>query len=245
MIDVVGYILPFALAVSLSPFPMIAIVLLLLSPHAMMSSVLFVLGWVLGVAGVVTVLTVLAKTIETESAAADTPNPIAGVLRIVLGLLLLVLAYRKLRTWLKQTKSERSSGGGDEVAGAGENAAASAPPAWMSTMTSMVPSRAFTTGLLFAAANPKNLIVGAAAALIIGTAGLNVPEIVGAIALYTLLASFTVLIPVIGFAFFAERMTPVLAAGRDWLVRNNNVIMTLLFVVFGYLLIGEGLSSFS
>ena len=49
MNSVIGEILPLAIAVAISPIPIIAAVLMLLSPRARVTSVAFLLGWILGV----------------------------------------------------------------------------------------------------------------------------------------------------------------------------------------------------
>ncbi|HET6673526.1 MAG TPA: GAP family protein, partial [Agromyces sp.] len=47
--SVIGDILPLALGIAISPIPIIAAILMLLSPKAKGTSVGFMLGWVLGI----------------------------------------------------------------------------------------------------------------------------------------------------------------------------------------------------
>ncbi len=54
MVPVIGEILPLALGVAISPIPIIAAILMLLSPKARVTSVGFLLGWVLGIVVAVT-----------------------------------------------------------------------------------------------------------------------------------------------------------------------------------------------
>ena len=48
MADVIGEILPLALGIAISPIPIIAAILMLLSPRAKGTSLGFLLGWVRG-----------------------------------------------------------------------------------------------------------------------------------------------------------------------------------------------------
>ena len=49
MYEVLGNLLPLALAVSLSPIPIIATVLMLLAPRAKLNSVIFLIGWIVAI----------------------------------------------------------------------------------------------------------------------------------------------------------------------------------------------------
>lgn len=93
MYDVIGALLPLALAISLSPFPVIAIVLLSRSPRA--NSAAFTTAWMLSILTSTIVFTAIAKLIEPDDTSG--PDPLAGVIRLLLGAALLVLAVRKFR----------------------------------------------------------------------------------------------------------------------------------------------------
>jgi hypothetical protein len=223
MYAVIGTILPLALAVSLSPVPIIATILMLLSPRAKPGAILFLAGWVVGVAAAVTVFTVIADYLPQSEPGA--PNPVASVLRIALGLALLVLAVLKFRQQFRR----------DEEA---------ALPGWMSSLSGASPRRSLVLGLALGGVNPKNLLISVAAGLSIGTASLTAGAQVAGIAIYTVLASATVIVPVIVFLGAGERMRAPLTSLNGWLERNNSVIVALLFLVFGVLLVGNGLTGF-
>ena len=61
--SVIGDILPLALGIAISPIPIIAAILMLLSPKAKGTSVGFLLGWVLGIVVAVVLFTLLASVI--------------------------------------------------------------------------------------------------------------------------------------------------------------------------------------
>ena len=93
---VIGDILPLALGIMISPIPIIAAILMLLSPKAKGTSVGFLVGWVVGIVVALTVFILLASVIP--QAAADQAQPVAGVIKIVLGLLMLLLAVKQWRS---------------------------------------------------------------------------------------------------------------------------------------------------
>ncbi|WP_375386442.1 GAP family protein [uncultured Microbacterium sp.] len=221
--SVIGDILPLALGVAISPIPIIAAILMLLSPKARTISVGFLLGWVVGIIIAVTVFSLLAAVLprpdETGSA------PIRGVIRLVLGVLLLLVAVRQ---WRKRPKA------GVEPT----------MPKWMTAIDTMTFPVAAGLGFLLAAVNPKNLLMAAAAGTDIGSAGLSVGSIIVVIAVFTVIAASTVLVPVVGYLIAADRLHGPLEALRVWLGRENAVIMAVLLLVIGISLIGKGIGSF-
>ena len=47
--EAIGQLLPFAVGVAVSPTPIVAMVLMLITPKARVNGVVFVLGWILGI----------------------------------------------------------------------------------------------------------------------------------------------------------------------------------------------------
>lgn len=220
---VIGEILPLALGVAISPIPIIAAILMLLSPKARVTSVGFLLGWVTGIVVAVTVFTVLSSVLPGGET--DASNPVKGVIQLVLGALLLLLA---LRQWRARPK-------------AGEEPAL---PKWMLAIDQVTFAKALGLGFLLSAVNPKNLLLAAAAGTDIGSAGIDTGSIVVAIAVFTLVAASTILIPVVGYLVAAEKLKAPLAALRGWLAKENAVIMAVLLLVIGVNLIGKGIGAF-
>ena len=221
--SVIGDILPLALGIAISPIPIIAAILMLLSPKATGTSVGFLIGWVLGIVVAVVLFTLLSAIIPEQDA--DASKPIAGVIKILLGAGLLFLA---LRQWRSRPKP-------GEVA---------ALPKWMAAIDTMTTGRGFVLGFLLSAVNPKNLLMAAGAGVIIGTGGLNGGEIAWVIVIFTLIAASTVAIPVIAYLLAAKRMAGPLESLRVWLVHNNATVMAVLLLVIGVVVIGKGIGSF-
>ena len=221
--DVIGAVLPLALGIAVSPIPIIAAILMLLSPRARSTGLGFLGGWVAGIVVAVVLFTLLSTLIP--AADPDETKPVAGVVKIVLGLLLLGLA---LRQWRGRPK-------------AGESAAL---PKWMSAVDSMTATRALAIGFLLSAVNPKNLLMAVGAGVDIGSSGLTVGEATVAIVIFVLIASASVAVPVIGYLAAADRMRAPLESMRAWLGQNNAAVMTVLLLVIGIVVIGKGIGSF-
>jgi len=221
--SVIGDILPLAVGIAISPIPIIAAILMLLSPKAKGTSVGFLLGWVIGIVVAVVVFTLLASVLPEQDP--DAAKPVSGVIKIVLGVLLLLLAIRQ---WRSRPKP------GEEPP----------LPKWMSAIDDMNAGRGFGLGFLLSAVNPKNLIMAAAAGITIGTGGLTVGEDVIAILVFTLIAASSVAVPVIAYLVASARMAGPLESLRTWLVHNNATVMAVLLLVIGVVVIGKGIGSF-
>ena len=221
--SVIGDILTPALGVAISPIPIIAAILMLLSSRARVTGTGFLLGWVLGIVVAVTAFTLLSAILPAEDP--DGPQPITGVVQLVLGALLLLLAGRQWR--------------GRPRAGAEP-----AMPKWMQAIDSITFPKALGLGFLLSAVNPKNLLLAASAGVTIGASGLSAGAFVLVIGIFTLIAASTVLVPVVGYLVAADRLRGPLDGLRRWLSKENAVIMAVLLLVIGVVLIGKGIGSF-
>ena len=220
---VIGDILPLALGVAISPVPIIAAILMLLSPRAKATSVGFLLGWVVGIVIAVTLFTFLSSVLPSSDS--DDSDPVRGTIQVVLGVLLLLLSIRQFRNRPKPGEEPKL-------------------PKWMQAIDKVDFVKALGLGFLLSAVNPKNLLLAVGAGSAIGAAGLDGAETAGVIAVYTLIAACTVLVPVVGYLIAADRLRGPLDALRGWLARENTVIMGILVLVIGVDLIGKGIAAF-
>lgn len=220
---IIGELLPLAVGVAISPIPIIAGILMLLSPRARSTGVGFLLGWLAGIVVVATVFTLLSSVLPEESE--DSSKPILGVVQLLLGALLVLLAVKQ---WRGRPRS------GTEAA----------MPKWMQQIDEMSFVSAFGLGLLLSGANPKNLLLGASAGLSLGGADLSGGETALSIVVFTVLAGSTVLVPVVSFLLASDKLRQPLNRLRDWLQAENAVIMTVLLLVLGVVVIGKGLAAF-
>ena len=222
MTEVIGEALPLAVGIAISPIPIIAAILMLLSPRAKSTSVGFLIGWVAGIVVAIVLFTLISTAISQETGG---PSQVAGVIKIILGALLLFLAIKQWRA--------RPATGEEAIM-----------PKWMSAIDSMTAGKALGLGFLLSAVNPKNLMLAIAAGVIVGGAGLTVSQMTVVIIIFVLLAASTVLVPVVGYLIASARLAGPLDKLREWLVDNNAVIMAVLLLVIGVSMIGKGLANF-
>ncbi len=217
----IGDVLAFAVVVAVSPINIVGAILLLFSPRPMAAAASYLAGFVAGVAGVLVALEVLASHIDLSSG--STPSRAAAILRIVLGVGLLVAAVAKVRKRRAATEEAEL-------------------PGWMHGISSFAPPKAAATGLAIGAFNPKNLVMAVAASLAIGAAELPAGQVAAVMAIYVVLASVGVATPVVVALVLGERSEAVLTGWRTWLGRNNDAVMAVLYLIFGVVLIGNGIS---
>jgi threonine/homoserine/homoserine lactone efflux protein len=223
MNGVIGDILPPAVGIAISPIPIIAAILMLLSPKARKTSLGFLAGWVLGIALAVVVFALLSATIPPATSTG--PQPIVGAIHLVLGILLLVVVVRQ---WQSRPKGD----------------APPPMPKWMTAIDSMTAVHGLVLGFVLAALNPKNLLMGVAAGVSIGSAQVGLGGATVAVIVFTVLASSTVAAPVVAYLAATARMTGPLDVAKEWLLANNTTVMTVLGLVLGVVQISKGISSF-
>jgi threonine/homoserine/homoserine lactone efflux protein len=220
---VIGDVLPLAVAVLISPIPVIAAILMLLAPQARAASVGFMAGWLAGIVVALVAFVLLAGVLPDRDD--DGSQPVAGTVTIVLGLLMLLLAVKQ---WRGRPQP------GEEPA----------LPGWMATIDTMTLARALALGFALSALNPKNLLMTASAGVLVGSADLAVGEVAVVVAVFTAIAGASVAVPVIGYLVARDAMTGPLQSLRAWLVHNNATVMAVLLLVIGVTIIGKGLGSF-
>jgi threonine/homoserine/homoserine lactone efflux protein len=220
MNQVIGDLLPLAVGVAISPIPIIAVILMLLAPHAGGTSSGFLLGWVVGVIAATTVFTILAAAGGLSGNSG--PSTAASWIKIALGVLLLLLA---LRQWRSRPR-------------AGQEADL---PKWMTAIDSFTFGKSLGLGFLLAAVNPKNLLMCVAAGVTIGGAAISVGSRVVAVAVFTVIAISTVAVPVIAYAVAKQRMQQPLEELHVWLQRHNAAVMSALLLIIGVTVIGKGI----
>jgi hypothetical protein len=220
----IGEVLPFAIGVAISPIPIIAIILMLLSARAGANSAMFLAGWIVGVAGACVVLLALSGVLDTDTSSG--PSSSSSGVKLGIGALLVMMAARHFR---KRPK-------------AGETAEL---PKWLQSIDSLTPVKAGGLGILLSAVNPKNLLLIAGA--MVGVAQLDLPagdEAVG-IAVFVIIAISTVAAPVIVYRVAGDQAQHLLDEMKGWLGQNNAVVMAVLLLVIGAVLIGKGISGLS
>ncbi|MGZ6778409.1 MAG: GAP family protein, partial [Mycobacterium sp.] len=191
-----GELVPLALVVALSPVSIIpAVVLVLHTDHPRPTGLAFMAGWLIGLALLTAIFVQVPHLMDGIGAGSP---PWAPWLRIAIGMLLIVAAIGR---WLTRGRATR-------------------PPALLNRLRSMTPASAALIGVGLVVANPKVLVMNAAAGLIIGTATVGVSGWL-AVAFYTALAGSTVIAPVLAYVVAGERVDHQLERVKDWMQREQ------------------------
>lgn len=222
--NVVGEILPYAMAVAISPIPIIAVVLTLLSPKAKAASVGLLAGWVAGIIVTVTLFISVSEMLPEDRS--DGSMPILGTIKIAVGAVFLFMAIRQWRSRPKK---------GMEVT----------LPTWTQAIDKASVMSAAVIGFLLSAVNPLNLLMLGSAGLTIGSSELRGGgSLATVVAVFVAIAASTMVIPVVGYLLAARKLARPLELLRGWLARYNAVIVALLLLVVGVYMIFQGLANF-
>ena len=217
----IGDILGLAAGVAVSPLPIVAIILMLVTPRGRVNGSLFAAGWLAGLAVLGTVVLVLAGPADPSSE--GQPAAWIGWLKLLLGVLALLLAGR-------QWRSRPAEGIEPEM------------PKWMAGLGRLRPGGALGLGALLSAVNPKNGGLTIAAAASIAGAGLAAGQQAIALATFVLVGSVGVVAPLIVYVAAGERAARTLDSWKTWASDHNAAIMAILFLIFGCKLVGDGIA---
>lgn len=217
----IGAVLPLALGVALSPIPIIAVVLMLATPRGGVNGTAFLLGWLVGLSVVGMIVLLLSG--ESGGSDGSTPATWVGVVSLLLGVALVVLAGLQ---WRRRTR-------GDTVA----------LPGWMASIDRFGPVKSTGLGLALSAANPKNLLITVGAAAAIAQAGVSPGGQAVALGLFVLLGTVGPGVPLAIYLGLGARSQRILERLRGWMAAHNTAIMCVLLVVIGLKLLGDGISA--
>jgi len=217
----IGEILGTAVGVAISPPPIIALIVILFSSRAKANGLSFVAGWLSGLALEGGILLVIGSQ-ASDAGEVDS----SGWISLAMGLAFLLLAWQQ---W-----SSRPPEGEDRPM-----------PGWMASISELSAARSFVMAFLFAAVLPKNIALTISAAASISAAGLDSSEEFIVLGVFVLISSVTVLAPVIWYFVSPESAQVQLGVIKDWLVVNANTVMTVLFLVLGAKMLGDGIAGLS
>ena len=166
-----------------------------------------------------------AAAIAGTGSASKSGSPATWVswVKIVLGVLLLLVAARQFRGRPRGDQQPQM-------------------PKWMATIDKSRPPAAFGLAAVLSGANPKNLLLAVAGAATIAQTGISGGQQAIAYAVFALIGTLGVGIPVGIYFAMGERSQKLLAGLKDWMSAHNAVIMTVLCLVIAAKLIGDGIS---
>jgi hypothetical protein len=199
----------------------VAIILMLVTARGRVNGTLFAAGWLAGLAVLGTAVLLLAG--PADSTADGEPAAWTGWLKLLLGVLALLLAAR-------QWRSRPAEGVEPEM------------PKWMAGLDRLGPGGALGLGALLSAVNPKNGGLTIAAAASIAGAGLAAGQQAVALAIFVLIGSAGVLAPLVVYLAAGKGAARTLEGWKSWAADHNAAIMAVLFLVFGFKLVGDGIA---
>jgi threonine/homoserine/homoserine lactone efflux protein len=217
----VGELLPAAAGIALSPFPIVAIILLLSTTKWLASGVAFTIGWLIGLTAISFVA--LGLALSTNGSDGDAGS-VLDWLRLAIGVALIALAIKK---WTTRPRDI------DQVE----------MPGWMKSIDSATPTRAVGLGLLLGGLNPKNLAFALAATAALTDVGLDGNGSFLAVVLFVLLSSTSVIAIVIVRIALGQQAQRHLEATKAFMLANNNVIMMVVLLILGTKILGDAISA--
>lgn len=218
MTEVLAQLVPVALAAALSTVPITITIFMLLSDNRKAIALPFTSGWVLGTAAGLTLATLAAQALPDRPGELNSWIATLGILvgagLVVLGL---VAVLRRGRT----SHGKR--------------------PGWIEGIGTFGPVPAFGIGLALNV-RPKAVLLFAAASLPISGARASTNETVVLIALYTAVATSTVVAPTLATILFPSRMEPHLVRARDWINAHGATVTGVVMILIGLFVIGVGIT---
>ena len=212
-----------AVGVAISPIPIAAIILLLMTKRGAGNGWAFVVGWILGLILLVGGLMFFIESIEKRRV--GEPGLGLPILRIVFGLFLLLVA---LRSWRRRPRPGEDPG----------------VPRWMETLDRFTFVKSLIMGALLVSLNLKNLPISISAAVLLARHHSAHESVALSFLIFTLIATIGVTTPVVVARLGGEKADRILQNWKRWLRIHNPSIMAGLFLILGSISLIKGLTSF-
>ncbi len=218
--EVLWQMLPLILGSALLPIWIIIVLMLLSGENGLAKGAAFVGGATVArlVQGV------LFGLVFAGDSAADTDNGnrlILATLLVVLGIALLITAFKQ---WHNEPDPDAP------------------PPRVLTTLAELSPLQSFGMGALLVAVGAKLWVFTLGALAVIGGSELGRSESIVAYLLFVFFAELLVILPVVAYAVAPKQSASKLDAARQWMERNQRVIMIIVSLVFGAIFLWKGLS---
>ncbi|WP_270997374.1 GAP family protein [Listeria seeligeri] len=217
MDSAVSAILSPAVGILISPFPIVGLILILLSNKARINSIFYTVGWIVGNIAVFFIGLFLMGSAVSSS---GEQSMLVKIVLIVLGVLLILLGAHD---FMKRPKD-------------GEKATT---PQWFEKMSNIKPGGAMFFAFVLSAVNPKNMLLSLTAGVSVGTLNLAGGQEITATIIFGIIACCSIYIPTIAFLIAGNKLNNVLDNMRKWLIQNNSVIMAVLFLFIGLNIISK------
>ncbi len=212
-----------ALAIALSPLPIIAATIVLATPKARANGTMFVVGWLAGLGLVGAAVLAIAGPEDPNTPSGATAEWVSWA-KLMLGVLLAAVGVWQF--------ARRSPAPADVEPSL---------PRWTGALERFTPVRSLGAGTTLAAASPKNLLLVAGGIGVIAGAGGSTPANAIAYSVFAAIGTLGVFVPLAIHLAAGDRSDELLARVKRWMARNSTIIMSLLCFVIGLVLIGAAL----
>jgi hypothetical protein len=213
MDDALAELLPLALVIAVSPIPVLAVILMLLTERSTLNASALLLGWALALGVIAS--GVAALGIGSTEAGEDPATGLV-VAQVALAAVLFAGAVRRWRMHRR---------------GVGE----AARSRWMERLRSVGPAGALALGLGLIALNPKDGLLTVAAGARLADSDPGAGAAAGALAVFVAVSSSTIAAPIAAEIALGDRAESLLERSRAWLERNGNAAVAVVLLVLGVL----------
>ncbi|MFG1931163.1 GAP family protein [Mycobacterium sp. NPDC048908] len=216
----IGEILPLAVALAAGPLPIIAIMLILVSQDAKAKGIGFASGRVAGLALIVAAGLVIFSLVDDPALADHShPRPAMSVARIVIGVALILLAWRN---WRRRNEPSK-------------------PSPLTRRVAALTAKGSVGLGMVLSVVDPASISLGLLSGVDIAAARLPVPTAVIVACAFIVLATVTVTVPLAAYLVGGQAARDRLVGIKVWLETNEKAVMVVLFLLVGAMLIGRGI----
>lgn len=201
-----------ALVIAVSPASVVPAILMLHTPRPLAAGWAFAAGWTLSLM----LVTGVSVGISGEMSGAGGPPP--QWMRPATLMLAALLILAGVVTWMRRGRSERA-------------------PAWLRALGSVTPRRALAAAPVLVSLNPKVLAACAAAGFSVAASAQTSLSQWADVTGFALTASVTVILPVLSYALWRERMNEPLQRLKVALERHDAAILAVVLVAVGLTLL--------
>jgi hypothetical protein len=219
MLVTLSDLLPYILGIAIVPVQLIIMLLFLKNPQSgLAKGILFLVG----ITTTRLLQGIIFGLVLNFGASADSQNgkgPIISTLLLVLGIMLLITAYKKIKK---------------------EPDPYSDPPKWMSAIESATNTKAFVFGLQLPLISPKLWVFILGAIGTISAAQLGQPISFYTFIVFVLLAQSLMTLLVLIRLLLPKHASSVINSASSWLANHNRIIVIVISLIFGVYFLYQG-----
>lgn len=224
-------ILPAAIGVAANAFAVIAVIIVLLTGEGGLNGIMFLVGWIGGLAFVIAVVHTLVDLANTLTDANPSVVVAQALLGMALGVVLLGMGFTQ---WRKRPK-----GGEPEPL-----------PKWLTSIDAKVsegnvitPNRSTALAFTLAALNPKAIALVLVASVAVAKTAPTFVDTILDFATFIGIASIAVAVPVVYRVRGGENAEATLVRWKDWVIHRRAEVTAGVLFFLGILFIAKGLAS--